>query len=78
MTSLQGVAPDPPPCTCGQDPHRASCMVVAWTQPHAMVSDRGEVFYPYSRGDAWELASLHRARPLRPDVFPYELDSRSA
>lgn len=76
MNTLLGVTdgdgdPDAPACTCQTDPHRGTCMTVAWTQPHAMVTDRGDVYYPTNAGDAYEFARYYSARPLRPDVFPF-------
>lgn len=74
--TLLGVVDGTPQCTCGagDNPtatHRAVCLTVAWTQPHAMVTDSGQVFYPTTPGDAYQFASYHQARPLRPDVFPF-------
>lgn len=41
---------------------------VAATQPHAMVNDAGDVFYPDSPEDAAWFAAEHNARPLHPDA----------
>lgn len=79
--SLQGTIAGPPPCSCGAVSastasaglHSITCFVTAWTQPHAMFNLAGEVFYPDSAEDARELAAGFDARPMRPDIFPFDL-----
>ncbi len=73
------VSPTPPPCTCGatDDRHAITCFTVAWTQPHAMHNLAGEVFYPDSADDARDLARDFDARPMRPDMFPFNLGGGS-
>jgi hypothetical protein len=69
VTALLGVAAGPE-CTCGAGDdrlHSITCMVVAATQPHAMVNDSGEVFYPDSEEDEAFFAEHHGARRLHPD-----------
>lgn len=71
-----------PACTCGGFPqrgrpgapvlHSITCMAEAWTQPHAMVTDDGDVFYPDNEEDARHFTEGFDARPLRPDVFPFD------
>lgn len=41
--------------------HNIDCIAVAKTQPHAMVNDEGEVFYPDSPEDAAYFAEEHGA-----------------
>lgn len=45
--------------------HDIDCATVAETQPHAMVNDAGDVFYPDNAEDAQWFAREHGARPLR-------------
>lgn len=53
-------------CTCGAvgELHSITCLWEAWTQPHAMVNDHGEVFYPDNAEDAAHFAEHEGARPL--------------
>lgn len=41
-------------------------------QPHAMVNEDGDVFYPDSAEDAAWFAREHAARPLNPNAFPFQ------
>lgn len=45
---------------------RVESLDVAATQPHAMVNDAGDVFYPDGPEDAAEFAAEHGARFLNP------------
>ena len=56
-------------CTCYAmtDLHDIDCATVAATQPHAMVNDAGDVFYPDNAEDAEWFAREHDARPLSPE-----------
>lgn len=59
------MSPPAPACTCGgQDVHSLHCLAVAATQPHAMINDSGEVFYPDNADDADFFAREHGARPV--------------
>jgi hypothetical protein len=52
-------------CACGGAAggwHRIGCQTTAATQPHAMVNDTGDVFYPDSAIDAALFALDHGAR----------------
>lgn len=56
-----------PDCTCSTfrtDLHSITYMVTAVTQPHAMVNDAGDVFYPDGPGDAVWFAEHEGARFL--------------
>lgn len=68
-------------CTCrplptergGPPAHRIDCLTQTVDQPHAMINDHDEVFYPDDREDARVFATEEGARPVRPDRFPYVL-----
>lgn len=64
--SLQGVTPAGPDCGC-PDRCRVDCPTVAASQPHAMVNDAGEVFYPDGPEDAAYFAEHHGAHPIGPE-----------
>ena len=53
-------------CTCmGRDTgHTIWCLAIAASQPHAMINDEGEVFYPDNDADAALFARYHDAYPL--------------
>lgn len=82
MSPLLGVAgPAGDGCTCDDIPavkdgrlppgtHRIDCPVEAASQPHAMINDAGEVFYPDGPVDARLFADEDGARPLDPGRFP--------
>ena len=57
-----------PACTCGASTslHDVDCLKVAATQPHAMINDAGDVFYPDDASEAEWFAREHDARPLNP------------
>lgn len=61
------------PCPhCGHAPlHSITCIVEARTQPHAMVNDHGEIFYPDDIEDALAFAREEGARPLNSGDFPF-------
>lgn len=69
--SRHAFAGGPARCTCGtRGPlHSIVCMGVAAAQPHAMVNDAGEVFYPDDPDDAAWFAEQHGAYPLT-EVLP--------
>lgn len=46
--------------------HSIDCLTVAATQPHAMINDRLDVFYPDSPEDADHFARTYGARFLDP------------
>jgi hypothetical protein len=52
---------------------RTESLDVALSQPHAMVNDSGEVFYPDGEEDARWFADEHGARPLNADAFPFRI-----
>jgi hypothetical protein len=53
-------------------PHINS-LEAARSQPHAMVNDQGDVFYPDSEEDARWFAEEHGAWPLDAAAFPFQL-----
>lgn len=62
-------------CTCGADAgglHSIVCMTVAADQPHAMVDDHGDVYYPDNEDDAAVFIEHHGARWLNgpPEWMP--------
>lgn len=74
-TDSTPTAGDEPTCTCRPTPgpalvpdpiHAVDCAVTAATQPHAMVDDLGQVFYPDSAIDMAWFAREHGARFMDP------------
>lgn len=72
-SSVQGVAAAGPECTCPGRWHAIDCATVAATQPHVMVNDDREVFYPDGPEDAAYFAREHGARFLN-DPHAFTLD----
>lgn len=64
-------------CTCNTvgNLHAITCLITAAGQPHAMVNDALEVFYPDGPEDAQVFALHHGAEMLNPDFsFPHSDD----
>lgn len=56
-------------CTCRAAAgalHSICCLISAATQPHAMIDDDGDVYYPDNPDDAQHFADAYGARMLDP------------